>query len=1191
MKRIAWFFFIIIILLSVVVMLAYHFRSPIAKYEFEKHSIAWTGRKISIGDLKIDVRQGSVDIRNVKIYEAGSDSIFFECKDIFAKVNTRKIFQKIYEVDQFRIDTPEVHVTQSGNTFNFSDLIKRFSPAKNDSAKSPDVHYYIHRVTICNGDILYENKPIHHSFRIDDINLNVPEFSWDNPESHLHLDFKSGAGGDFNLDLDANRKTLNYNLSLLADKYNVSQYYAPLKTLLNVSSVKGTMATKLRIHGNFNQPGKTSFHGYLNLDDLELRDDDNVRFLAMKKLSLDVDSIDPGHNHFDVNHFILYDPYVVLNTYKVGNNFSRLLVEHETPAKPQPKTKSEKKDTIDYSNIFTVIESTFKAMAIDFLHTNYHADSITIRNGEFAYQDLTTANPFRYNVTKLNLVTSELSDLNEGVIFHANAKLGDSGRFVFKASLHYDRKNKKMDGKVDSLKFLNISPVANYVLRENSKKWIGRRVTTGKVNMIISKGGLFVKDTKVYEPNEKDIFFACHYVFIKINLAKLFDNKYVIEKIKIDKPEINIVQNGKQFNYDDIVQRFTSDSGKQRKDTVKSAAFPYVIDSIMIKGANIVYNNVPMHHILKLKDLNFMLPEVAWNKPQLCPHLDFKYGKGGSVNLEMDLNWNTSQYNCSLTINNCDLSQYYTPLSHYLNVSSLNGTLSAKLRLHGNLKSPDYFAASGLVRVNNLEITDTANRKVFGLDELKLDIDTMNVKHKMYFVRDITLEKPFVLFDYYAEGNNISNMIINNAPPVKNNSTGTTGPDYSNIFTLLSSSINLLVKDFYNTDFHTDSLVIRDGKVLYSDYTLKRDFHYYLSNLNLSTDEISDAKSNIGFRTSATLNNSGKFNLQATIGLHLQNMIFNYDVTNFRLTDINSYMEYYTGVPFIDGYANYKSSDSVQNRYLHSTNAIHISAIEVGKKVNDNPPYDLPIRFAVSLLKDNNGDIDLSIPASGNLDDPNYKMGKLLGRILTDLVVKAVESPFKHLAKLFKSNPDEMKHIDIEYLQDKLTDKQQSKLKDIHEILDKKKDIVVEITQVADSDAEADDLGIAMAKAMYYSDTKHIVHDSLLTHRQRKKAKKAEKQISSQDTLFNNYLNKKLHLTGNELIAVQDKCRMLVGERIVEGRVRELRANRNKAVSEYLVGKNNLPPERVKVKNCNDSLKIENIVQPDFEINYSVKDK
>jgi uncharacterized protein involved in outer membrane biogenesis len=1194
MKRIARYFLIFLSLIVVIITLAYLFISPIALYLLNKHCIEWTGRKITVGSLKVNAFNGSVYVKDIKVYEANGDSIFFDCHDIYLKVNLKKMLAKFYEVDTIKIDEPEIHISQDGNNFNFDDLVKHFSsgPEKQpDTARKPETQFHISNITINNANITYNNIPIHNIFRIHNLNFNLPEISWDKPESKVHLDFIYGTGGLFNIDLDANRKTFAYNLALLIDKYDLSQYYAPLNSIIKISSLKGLLTTKIRVHGTFNKPQNISLHGYLNLDEVELKDLEKRKFFAFRRLSLDVDSVDVKHNHYDVNHIILDKPYIAYDVYQNGNNLSQMVRYHEQSAKPVKDTATGKAN-LDYSNIFTLLQSSVKAMTIDFLRTNYHADSIAIRNGEISFNDYTPNHNFHYNVSKINFLTSEVSDANDGVLFHATAKLGDSGKFTMRANISYNHRKKALSYRVDTLKFSDISPIAKYVLERNSVKWTGRRITTGSIKVNAVKGSIFIKDIKIYEPDSTSVFFACHDVYLRVNLMKIFDNEYQIEKLKIDNPEISIVQNGNSFNFEDLVKRFAPTSSNPA-DT-NAPGLHYNVDSIMINHGNITYNNVPIHNIFRISDLNFRVPEISWNNPVSKAHLDFNYGTGGFFNVDMDVNRNTYRYNLALQIDNYDLSQYYAPLNSFIKISSLKGTLNTKLRLHGRLNNPKHISLVGYLNLNNVEINDSAKRKFFAMDRLAIDVDSINVKHNLYAFRNIELDKPYIVFDYYPNGNNISQMIRYNQPaqPVKDTSTGEIKPDYSNIFTLLASSVKLMAVDFVNTNYHTDSILIRNGQFIYNDYTLNTPFHYNVSNLNINTDKISAAKRSVQFNLSANLNDTGKFAMNADISLDLKNMLFTYNVSSLRLSDLNPYINYYVATPFDDGYLNYESTDSVINRNLKSSNILHIKGIQVGKKTENKPVYHLPVRLAVSLLKDEKGNIDINIPASGNLDDPNYKIGKLVGHVLTELVVKTAESPFKFLAKLFdKKEPEDLKQLQFEYRQDKLEEKQIRKLEDVYKVLEKKKELNVEITQVIDSLAEKDELALFKAKEQYFYETKRVVNDSLLTRRKKKKELHELDKLATQDSLFDKYLNEKLHLTGAELMTVEDKCIQLVGDTMLNKEIHKMIENRNKQITDYLINKKSVHPKRVKVATNKDSTKNKNSSQPAFDINYNTEEK
>ncbi|HEU0204290.1 MAG TPA: hypothetical protein VFR86_28085, partial [Burkholderiaceae bacterium] len=60
----------------------------------------------------------------------------------------------------------------------------------------------------------------------------------------------------------------------------------------------------------------------------------------------------------------------------------------------------------------------------------------------------------------------------------------------------------------------------------------------------------------------------------------------------------------------------------------------------------------------------------------------------------------------------------------------------------------------------------------------------------------------------------------------------------------------------------------------------------------------------------------------------------------------------------------------------------------------------LPVLLAVALLKDRNGVIDIDLPIAGSLDDPQFSLGGVIGRVIVNLITKAVTAPFALLGKL-----------------------------------------------------------------------------------------------------------------------------------------------------------------------------------------------
>jgi hypothetical protein len=59
------------------------------------------------------------------------------------------------------------------------------------------------------------------------------------------------------------------------------------------------------------------------------------------------------------------------------------------------------------------------------------------------------------------------------------------------------------------------------------------------------------------------------------------------------------------------------------------------------------------------------------------------------------------------------------------------------------------------------------------------------------------------------------------------------------------------------------------------------------------------------------------------------------------------------------------------------------------------------VLLAVALLKDARGVIDIRLPISGSLDDPQFSLGGIIVRIIVNLITKAVTAPFALLSAAF----------------------------------------------------------------------------------------------------------------------------------------------------------------------------------------------
>ena len=86
------------------------------------------------------------------------------------------------------------------------------------------------------------------------------------------------------------------------------------------------------------------------------------------------------------------------------------------------------------------------------------------------------------------------------------------------------------------------------------------------------------------------------------------------------------------------------------------------------------------------------------------------------------------------------------------------------------------------------------------------------------------------------------------------------------------------------------------------------------------------------------------------------------------------------------------------NGQLTASNRLVLNQLTFGEPV-EGAPNSLPVKLAVALLADRQGVIDLDLPISGSLNDPQFRLGPVIGRIIVNLIGKALTSPFSLLAR------------------------------------------------------------------------------------------------------------------------------------------------------------------------------------------------
>ena len=147
---------------------------------------------------------------------------------------------------------------------------------------------------------------------------------------------------------------------------------------------------------------------------------------------------------------------------------------------------------------------------------------------------------------------------------------------------------------------------------------------------------------------------------------------------------------------------------------------------------------------------------------------------------------------------------------------------------------------------------------------------------------------------------------------------------------------------------------------------------------------------------------------------------------------------------------------------LVGENRVVLRDFVLGEKIDHPGAMSLPLGLAVALLKGPEGNIDIDLPVRGNVDDPEFGYGRVVGKALVNLIVKIVASPFALLGNLIGAEADELDHIAFIVGRSDLTPPEQERIAKIGEALGLRPELVLEINGVVDR--EADGLALRTAK-------------------------------------------------------------------------------------------------------------------------------
>ena len=159
---------------------------------------------------------------------------------------------------------------------------------------------------------------------------------------------------------------------------------------------------------------------------------------------------------------------------------------------------------------------------------------------------------------------------------------------------------------------------------------------------------------------------------------------------------------------------------------------------------------------------------------------------------------------------------------------------------------------------------------------------------------------------------------------------------------------------------------------------------------------------------------------------------------NVDMVPVSPYSMKFAGYKIAEGKISLDLQYKVRNSQLEGANQFVIDKLILGERVDSPDALKLPLELAIAVLKDSDGRIELGLPVSGNLSDPQFSYGAVIWKAISSVLTKIVSAPFRALGSLFGGSGEKLEAIDFDPGSDRLLPPEREKLKQVAQVLSKR---------------------------------------------------------------------------------------------------------------------------------------------------------
>lgn len=594
-------------------------------------------------------------------------------------------------------------------------------------------------------------------------------------------------------------------------------------------------------------------------------------------------------------------------------------------------------------------------------------------------------------------------------------------------------------------------PIAKGYVNGHGEELTGRKVHVEHVGLNLLTGTVNVRGLDVYEDDGEEVFAGFDTLDVRAHLLQIPFKVINLRHITLSGLHANIIQEGKRFNFASLIEHFSSDDSTEVEDTTPSG-WVMKFYNINIRHASLNYDDMLNHKGIHLPDINLSVPGFVLGGDEGSEGgLNIGFDKGGRLNVDANYDTKESLYHVDVNLEDFSVQNLDSYLADMLRYDDLRGSVNAHITADGNVNDIMKSSIGGTVAVNGVDLTGSKG-PVASFDALTVKVNNINLDDNSFDIGEVRLNGLKATYEQWKEYSNISLMMPKKESQGVTLQSGIEEDDDK-------SAEEAKGKTGKPMQLHVGSLRVEDASVTYNDHTLPDEFHFPVTGLSVSADDLTTAGGN-NAQVRATLPGGGHLMVRWRGDIvnwkNYQDLFLT--IKGLDMRQISPWAVAYTGYPVEDGTFGLTTRLAVNNSELDNQNKIDIYKAKVGDRRKDvSAEVKIPLKAALYILKDKDDKILIEMPVKGNIDNPEFNYMKVVWKTLGNLLVKVATSPARALGSALGINSDELEFMVVAPDQHGLTSEQYHILSDLSAIAQSDPRITITLTlhMPATDDAEA----------------------------------------------------------------------------------------------------------------------------------------